>query len=103
MALNSYGVEVINAGYPGANSSQIRARFQNDAIDRKAELIILMCGTNDVLNSYNSVALERYRENLSAMIKSAKSNNIKIIIAEIPDANQEYLTSRHAKGFLRFK
>ena len=52
------GVEVVNAGHSGWNSRQLREIFRQELDKNRPDLIILMVGTNDNLNSYNLVPPE---------------------------------------------
>ena len=45
--------QVINAGMWGHNTCQIKTRFQNEIVDLKPDLLILMSGWNDI-NKFRS-------------------------------------------------
>ena len=67
------GVEVVNAGHSGWNSRQLREIFRQELDKNRPDLIILMVGTNDNLNSYNLVPPEEFEKNLTAMAEAAKA------------------------------
>ncbi len=102
-AMTAAGVEVYNAGIGGDNTNQMAARFERDVMERKPDLVILMAGTNDWLNSWNPVAPERYRANLLSMVQKAKTSGAEVILCEIPNAYEPYLAARHREGFFREK
>ncbi len=57
--------QVINAGMWGHNSCQIKIRFENEIVDLKPDLLILMSGWNDI-NKFRSADItnsEQYCEN----------------------------------------
>lgn len=94
-------VEVVNAGHSGWNSRQLREIFSGELQKHRPDLVILMVGTNDNLNSYNLIPLSEYRENLTAMIAAAKASGAKVLLCEIPKVNQEMMSKRHKEGFFR--
>lgn len=94
-------VEVVNAGHSGWNSRQLREIFAGELQKHRPDLVILMVGTNDNLNSYNLIPLAEYRENLTAMVSAAKSAGAKVLLCEIPNVNQEMMAKRHKEEFFR--
>lgn len=94
-------VEVVNAGHAGWNSRQLREIFAGELQKHRPDLVILMVGTNDNLNSFNLVPLSEYRDNLNAMVTAAKVAGAKVLLCEIPNVNQELMAKRHKEGFFR--
>jgi len=43
--------QVINSGIKGNTTTDILGRLKKDVLDKKPDLVILMVGTNDMLNS----------------------------------------------------
>ena len=91
--------EIINAGIGGENTDKILARFQKDALKRKPDLVILMAGTNDTVNSYAALPPTKYKQNLLKLVSLSQKKGIKIILVEIPPAYEKYLRKRHKKTF----
>ena len=95
------GVEVVNAGHSGWNSRQLREIFRQELDKNRPDLIILMVGTNDNLNSYNLVPPEEFEKNLTAMAESARASGAELLLCEIPNACQELMQKRHKADFFR--
>ena len=53
--------QVINAGMWGHNTCQIKTRFQNEIVDLKPDLLILMSGWNDI-NKFRSAEITNSRQ-----------------------------------------
>ena len=95
------GVEVVNAGHSGWNSRQLREIFRQELDKNRPDLIILMVGTNDNLNSYNLVPPEEFEKNLTAMAEAARASGAELLLCEIPNACQELMQKRHKADFFR--
>jgi lysophospholipase L1-like esterase len=90
---------VINAGVGGNNSRNLLARLDKDVLDHQPQLVVLMVGTNDVLNSRNSVPLNKYRKNLEKLIGRITRGRPKLILMTIPPCHEPYLLERHPAEF----
>ena len=100
-SLLGFAVEVVNAGHSGWNSRQLREIFAGELQNHRPDLVVLMVGTNDNLNSYNLVPLSEYRDNLTAMVVAAKAFGANVLLCEIPRVNEEMMSRRHKEGFFR--
>lgn len=94
-------VGVFNAGRPGWNSRQLREIIGEELAKHKPDLVVLMAGTNDNLNSYNLIPPAEYRENLEAMVKAAQASGANVLLCEIPNACEELMRKRHKPDFFR--
>ena len=56
----NHNFEVINLGSPAINSSQVLNRFENNIIDYKPDIVIMMIGINDPWNFEESNILKYY-------------------------------------------
>lgn len=72
------GFEVINKGENGESTGQVLARFQQDVIAHKPDLVTILTGTNDFIFSLDTTkgAFEKIEE----MVGLAKAANIKILL-----------------------
>ena len=91
--------EVFNAGFPGDNSRQLLERFDKDVAAHSPDCVILMCGTNDLLNSHNLVPQEEYRKNLAELAAKIRSTGAKLLLCGTPDACESLMIPRHKNGF----
>lgn len=87
---SSFGIEVINAGISGHKSTDMRARFKRDVLDKKPDLVTISVGVNDVWHGFdaqhpqgggpNAVPLQQYIREVQAMIDGAQAQNIKVVL-----------------------
>jgi lysophospholipase L1-like esterase len=58
-------------------------RFQQDVVDLKPKVVVILAGTNDIAGNTGPMTLEQSRDNIIAMAQLAKANGIKVVIASI--------------------
>ena len=90
--------DVINSGYCGHNSRDILLRL-DDILGQKPDMIILMVGSNDFLNSYNSLSEAEYAKNLETIICNIKNADIELILMTLPPCYSPYVLKRHPESF----
>jgi len=91
--------KVINAGRGGHNSRNLLARLDRDVLAHRPDLVVLMVGTNDVLNHGNAVPLKEYRANLGKLIKRVRAAKSRVLLATILPCHAPFLLSRHPAEF----
>ncbi len=75
------GLKVINAGVSGEVSAEGLERISRVLDETSPSLVILLHGGNDLLQGNNEQTIY---ENLKAMIVSAKSRNIQVLLLGVP-------------------
>lgn len=75
------GRKVVNAGIPGEVTAQGRDRLSDVLDEHSPDLLILCHGGNDMLRKKNGKAMQ---ENLRAMIREAKGQNIPVVLISVP-------------------
>ncbi len=90
---------VINAGVGGNSTHNLLQRVDKDVLAHKPDVVVMMVGTNDALNSRNSVPLEEYRKNLRDLVEKFKNSGAKVLLLTIPPAYDKLLLSRHRAEF----
>ncbi len=81
-------ITLTSAGISGQTSIELLARFQQDVLDKKPDLVTINIGVNDVMRSLktapseadNTENIEVYRQNLTAMVKAAQARNIEVLL-----------------------
>jgi len=88
-------IEIVNAGISGNKASDMQARFQKDAIDKKPDLVTINVGVNDVWHAFfdfqnsqfhpqgnltTGVPLAEYKNKLTQMVLSAKAAGIRVVL-----------------------
>jgi lysophospholipase L1-like esterase len=86
-------VTVTNAGYNGNNTVELLARLDKDVIAKKPQVIVLMIGTNDMLNLRNKLSIQEYKTRYQELITAIKKDS-KLFLMTIPPINVEYLLQR---------
>ena len=76
------GHPVVNAGISGETSAQGLHRLPAALRENNAKIMILCFGGNDIIQGKSRKSL---RENLVAMIKMAKNNEIQVLLVAVPD------------------
>lgn len=81
-------IELIQAGISGQTSVDLRQRFRQDVLEQNPDLVTINIGVNDIIQSFknapneseNTANIERYRQNLTAMVKAAQAQNIAVML-----------------------
>ena len=89
--------QVLNKGVSGNNSSDLLARVDRDVVANTPDLVLMMVGTNDMINSGKFNSLEKYFENLRSIIQRIKAGNpkVQIVVSSILPVEESYLFKRH--------
>lgn len=80
LAANGVKAELIGAGISGHKSNDMLARLQRDVIDKKPDWMTLSCGVNDVWHGERGVPLDKYKENITAIVDQATAAGIKVVV-----------------------
>jgi lysophospholipase L1-like esterase len=86
-------IVVTNAGYNGNNTADLLLRLDKDVLSKHPQLVVLMIGTNDMLNLRNMLSVKEYEENYQKLISLIKKHS-KLILMTIPPVNSEYILKR---------
>lgn len=90
---------VINAGRGGDTTADLLARVEGDVLVSRPEVVVLLVGTNDTLNSQKALPLAVYRKNLAALTRRIAQSGAKVLMVTIPPAHAPYLLQRHPAEF----
>lgn len=94
MPLCLAGPHIVNAGIPGQNSSDGRARFGRDMLAVHPS-VLLYFGGNDALNSGPFVALDIYAANIAWMVDKALTHGIVPVVATVLHVDTDRLLAQH--------
>jgi lysophospholipase L1-like esterase len=70
-------------GVVGETSSQVLARFSSDVLNHGYARVVILCGTNDVLQGNPNLTTE-LPANLQTMAAMATSAGIEVVLSELP-------------------
>ncbi len=89
--------QVLNKGIAGNNSSDLLARVDKDVIANKPDLVILMVGSNDMINSKKFIRVNDYLSNLDSIVNLIKAGRpkVKLVVSSILPVEESYLFQRH--------
>jgi lysophospholipase L1-like esterase len=72
-----------NNGIPGQTTAQVLARFKSDAVGQGYARVIILCGTNDIVQNTPNLITE-LTANLKAMGQIATAAGIQVVLSELP-------------------
>jgi acyl-CoA thioesterase I len=75
----------LNRGIGGDRASDLRRRWQTDALDLKPDWVSIMIGINDTWRRYDrqeATSAEQYEQNYRAILEQSRDHGARIIIME---------------------
>lgn len=93
MEVTQAQVRISNCGINGNNTEDLLKRASKDVLEKKPDLVIIMIGTNDMLNLRNMISLEQYKTNYHALVKLLKQHSA-VMLMTAPPVNSEYIIER---------
>lgn len=94
--LNIYA-QVVNAGVGGNSTVNLLERLDTDVLQQAPDLVILMVGTNDMLNSKKMISYGQYEKNLRKLVQKIRDKGAAILLMSSPPVDSVYLFERHDK------
>lgn len=70
-------------GIGGQTSAELLVRMRQDVINLNPEVVVIMCGTNDVAQNNGTISLENTMGNIMSMCELAKANKIRPILCSV--------------------
>jgi len=77
----------INRGIGGQVTAQMLARFQQDVVELKPSVVVILGGINDIAENDGPITLEEIFNNIISMVKLAQANNIQVVVSSVLPAN----------------
>ncbi|MFA6293103.1 MAG: GDSL-type esterase/lipase family protein [Victivallales bacterium] len=77
---NGIKVEPVFAGIGGHKSNDMLARVDKDVLSKKPNVMTLSCGVNDVWHGERGVPLDKYKENITALVDKVQAADVKPVI-----------------------
>ena len=77
---NGVKVEPVFAGISGHKSNDMLARLDKDVLSKKPDVMTLSCGVNDVWHGERGIPLDKYKENITAIIDKVQAAGVKPVI-----------------------
>lgn len=98
LGLSAYTVDsgnVLNKGIPGNSTKDLLIRISDDVIAFKPDIVVLLIGTNDLLNTRKMVTVADYYINMDRLADSLLTYNIHLVVVSPPTVDTLYLYKRH--------
>lgn len=73
----------INRGIGGQTTPQMLIRFNQDVINLKPKVVVILAGINDIAHNTGPASLEDIMGNISGMALLAKAQGIKVILSSV--------------------
>src|ERR1700753_833575 len=70
-------------GISGQTSPQMLLRFRQDVVDLHPKIVVIECGTNDIVGNTGPMTLEMTEANIMSMADLAKANGIKVVLGSV--------------------
>lgn len=87
---------ILNSGESGNNTADLLLRMEKDILRVRPDIILLMVGTNDMLNSSKMLSYDTYFDNLKQIISNL--GNTKMVLVSPPTVDDIYLYERHERS-----
>jgi lysophospholipase L1-like esterase len=89
---------VVNKGVAGNTSSDLLQRLERDVVGEQPGIVIIMVGTNDMINSNKFVSYHDFSDNYQRIIDKLKSTRCALVLMIPPPVDSGYIFKRHKKS-----
>lgn len=84
LGASSWRPEWLNRGLGGERSDHVRARFAEDVVKLRPQVVVILIGTNDAWVSSAALPLVMTEANIAAMVTLAHEAGIRVVLASVP-------------------
>jgi len=81
------GKGYINRGISGQTTSQMVLRFQQDVVNLKPAVVVVLAGTNDIAGNTGPISIEDIEANYTALADLARAHGIRLIFSSVTPVN----------------
>lgn len=97
--MNAQNEEIVNAGVSGDTTQDLLDRLP-EVLNLNPDWILLMVGTNDMLNSNKFISYDDYEKKLKLIVDKLQKKGVPVVLISPPTVDQVYLFERHnSKNF----
>lgn len=90
-------IVISNKGINGNNTEDLLKRLDKDVLAQKPDLVVMMVGTNDMLNERNLLSIQQYEQNYRQLIMQIKKHS-NLVLMTIPPVNSDFIIKRQKPG-----
>jgi lysophospholipase L1-like esterase len=94
----SASYEVQNIGVAGNNSVDLLRRVDTAVVARQPDLVLLLLGTNDMMNSKKLIPLDSFMQNYRELVQRIQTTGAKLVLLSIPPVDTGYIFQRHPRN-----
>ncbi|HVI44803.1 MAG TPA: GDSL-type esterase/lipase family protein [Chitinophaga sp.] len=88
---------VLNKGIGGNNTNDLLKRLDRDVVAERPDLVVIMVGTNDMVNSGKWTTYTRFTDNYRQIIRKLKTEKISMVLMSPPPVDTGYIFKRHER------
>lgn len=92
---------LLNKGFPNNNVSNLNHRLKRAVLKYHPSLVIIMIGTNDMINPHKMLSFASYKNKLRNLVKNLKQHYIDVLLLSPPPIDTTDLFFRRSRK--RFK
>lgn len=89
---------VLNKGVPGNNVNNLHKRLERAVLSYQPSLVIIMIGTNDMVNPSKMLSYSAYSNKLNLLVDRISKNGADVLLLSVPYADTGYLFDRYGSG-----
>ncbi|MBU3024117.1 GDSL-type esterase/lipase family protein [Zobellia galactanivorans] len=101
LAVNTALAQIRNAGVSGNTTLDLLQRLDTDVLEHRPDFVILLVGTNDMLNSKKMISYASYKNNLWEIVKRIKEVGASVLLMSPPPVDSVYLFQRHDRRLFK--
>lgn len=81
------GKGYLNRGISGQTTPQLLVRFQQDVVDLKPNVVVILAGINDIAGNTGVADPQMIENNFKSMVSIANANNVRVVLSSILPAS----------------
>lgn len=94
----SASFEVQNKGVAGNNSKDLLRRADTAVVALQPDLVLLLVGTNDLMNSKKMIPLDSFIVNYKLLVQRIQATGAELVLLSIPPVDTGYIFQRHPRN-----
>lgn len=88
-------ITIMNKGVRGENTTDLLKRLDKDVLRQSPDLVILMIGTNDLMNTHKLLPVDQYVRQVEEIVLQLTEHHIPLLVVSPPTLDPAYIYTRH--------
>lgn len=93
---------VLNKGMPGNNVCNLMKRLNRAVLKHHPSLVIVLIGTNDMVNPPKMLSYSTYSSNLNMLVDRIRKSGADVLLLTPPYVDTDYIFARHRRKKFAF-